>query len=233
MEDAHLEKIRSRAYWRINIRPVTLGLEKLSLPQCLDIVERSRVSLRGWDYPHISSRDDEDTGRENHGEFVQHWIDWWSHIEFWRMYRSTQFLHYRALKEDWEDWNERRPNERPPKGGISVLGIIWLWTEVFEFAFRLARSGIYADGATLTLSLENTKDRQLWVSEGNRMPFSYERRTSASRIEHEFDLSPTRLEKSDHDFYLPELVDLFEHFNWTPSVSLLQSDQQKLLTRSF
>lgn len=232
MDNTYLSKIKSRGYWRINLRPTSIA-EKISLPQCLNYVESSRVSLRGWDYPHISSRNDDTTGSENHGEFIEHWIDWWSHVEFWRMYRSTQFLHYRALKEDWEDWDERRASERPPQGGISVLGIIWQWTEVFEFAFRLARAGIYSNGATLTISLENANNRQLWVSESNRMPFSYERRTSAKRIQHEIDLSPTILINSDHNFYVPKLIDFFEHFNWTPGASLVQADQQKLLTRSF
>lgn len=228
-----LEEIQSKSYWRVNFRPTAALDAPLSLPRCNEVVDRAKVSLRGWDYPHMSSRRDDETGHGPADQYYEHWIAWWAHHEFWRMYRSSQFLHYRGLKEDWEDWASEQPARRPPQGGISVLGVIWHWTEVFEFLFRLHENELYRDGARVDLSLENTAGRQLWINEWNRMPFSYERRTDAPRIVHSFDLSPDDLGRKDHSFYLADLRDFFEHFDWTPSDDILRSDQRRLLTRSF
>src|SRR5690349_1351560 len=104
MKDGLIEKIQSKAYWRINFRPLVLPETMLSLPQCNDLVDKCHVELRGWDYPHMSRRRDVDSDYGPAGKYYEHWIDWDQHIEFWRMFRSSQYLHYRALWEDWIEW---------------------------------------------------------------------------------------------------------------------------------
>ncbi len=233
MRDGLLDQVKSKAYWRMNFRPKSLPEPQLSLPQCNDIVDRSKVSLRGWNYPHISSRKADDSGYGPIDSYYEHWIAWSEHIEFWRMYRTSQFLHYRAVREDWEDWESYPPASRPPEGGLSVVGIIWHWTEVFEFAFRLYKNGLYESGLELHLSLENAKGRQLWINEFNRMPFSYERVTGATSIRYEIALGSDDLASASHEVYLDELVDFFQHFDWTPNKDMLRKDQNRLLTRSY
>lgn len=53
-----VEEIKSSAYWRVVIRPAKYDENRLkSAKQCFDIIDASKVSLRGWDYPHLDSRE--------------------------------------------------------------------------------------------------------------------------------------------------------------------------------
>ena len=72
--------------------------------------------------------------------------DWMAHREFWRMYESSQFLHYRSVQEDWRErdtWFGQEPTRRGERVAGPVLGVInnlWLFVEVFEFLSRLHRA---------------------------------------------------------------------------------------------
>lgn len=190
MKDGLLEKIKSRGYWRINFRPLSEPDRVLSINQCKSVVERNRVSLRGWDYPHIP-RIEETALLESSFEA---WNDWSTHIEFWRMYTSTQFIHYRAVPEDW------RAEDPFSQSGSSqderILGVTmhsWHLTEVFEFLSRLTKDGLYGGGVQVSLSLMNTANRTLTVDDHKRAPFSYDRATGAKELTYTTDLQPADL----------------------------------------
>src|SRR5690349_9989963 len=101
MKAGLLDKIRSRGHWRINFQPRLLLEQKSSLGECSAAVEKNAPRLRGWQYPYVPVKNDDDQGSLPSGEFFEAWIDWSNHIEYWRAYRSHQFLHYLALREDW------------------------------------------------------------------------------------------------------------------------------------
>ena len=61
---------------------------------------QNALELRGWEYPAIL-RGAPDVVRERTQQYFELSNDWQNHIEFWRMYKSGQFLHYLALREDW------------------------------------------------------------------------------------------------------------------------------------
>ena len=92
-----LEKIKSRGYWRINLQPLVKAEKLPSIDRCQEIVEQNAVKLRGWEYPAIlqGAPDVQRTRTQTYFELAN---DWQNHIEFWRMYRSGQFLHYLALQ---------------------------------------------------------------------------------------------------------------------------------------
>jgi len=113
MKDKLIERIRAVGHWRINLRPLRPLDERLSFRQCQEVVEQNRVSIRGWDYPHISYRQDEQGALERGDQFVESWCDWNEQLEFWRMYRSGQFLSYNALSEDFLHGVQGRPRAGP------------------------------------------------------------------------------------------------------------------------
>ena len=83
-------KIKSRGYWEVVIRPLKFEKERLeSLKDCANLVLENKVRLRGWDYPHVSSK----YGVQSGDNWVENVTDWSSYEEFWRMYQSGQFLH--------------------------------------------------------------------------------------------------------------------------------------------
>src|ERR1700752_3656587 len=158
MKPELVEKIRSRGYWRTNFEPL-VAKQKLRLGECRDIVEKNSVGLRGWNYPHYPRRIADDSGLEPGANYYEGWIDWWSHLEFWRMYESGQFLHYVALVEDWQEkdgWMDSREQRIEPKTVIGITGsIVYELTEIYEFLSRLAAAGVYDEGVRTNVSLNN------------------------------------------------------------------------------
>lgn len=233
MNDQLIDEIRSRGYWRINFRPLALPVPDLTLTEAQEAVERSSVSLRGWNYPHIPRRTGDDTGIDRLANCVQNWVDWQNHREFWRMYTSSQFLHYRALHEDWRehsDWGDRPPTSwgRVLEGPVlSVLGNIWLVVEVFEFLSRLARNGLYADGVEVSVELINTRGRLLYTEDASRTPFSYDRTTQATSVSYEVTLTAAETQEPKQRA-ITAVNHIFDRFGWSPNAQQLEKDVEEL-----
>jgi hypothetical protein len=170
-----LAKIRSRGYWRIHFRPLAPGGELAGPMECFRIVQRASVSLRGWDYPHLPSRN-EDISILNESAAAR--TDWGQHIEYWRMFQSSQFIHLRALHEDWRDAD-------PYATGLVA--------EVFEFLGRLAADGLYEQGVEVSLELHGAQGRGLWVDSPDRAPLAYDRRSDEDVIAYKRKLSNSEI----------------------------------------
>jgi hypothetical protein len=120
MKEGLLEHIRQFGHWRINFKPMRELAQPLSLGRCRELVQQAKVSIRGWDFPHTSHRNDEEGGSGNFGTYVENWTQWSGFLEFWRMYKSSQFLSYIALRED------TRPDEHgnPVVPILNIVGTI-------------------------------------------------------------------------------------------------------------
>jgi hypothetical protein len=233
MKPGLLEKIKSRGYWRINFQPNTFGDRRISLAECKDAVERNAVLLRGWDYPHVSKKNDEHGAQLPAGEYQENWVHWWNHIEFWRMYRSKQFLHYRAIHDDWfeqSEWAGEHEKQIKPGTSLGVVGTIYLVTEIFEFLSRLTRAGFYSDRISIDISIENTVGRELRVDSPARMPFLSPHKTGAESIKLHHDAEVDDLKVKSSDLALTTILEIFDQFGWSnPPVSNIKLDQQNLL----
>lgn len=223
MPDDLLEKIKASGFMRVVIRPAETP-ESLTVMTAREVVEKASVSLRGWDYPHVTLRNDEHGGTEYHAEYVQDWCDWYHHVEFWRMYKSGQFLHYKALREDLSK------EGNVPAGQVLAVGsFMYTVTEVIEFAHRLRVAGLYEDGATIQISLGNTRGRKLWVEDPRRLDFMSPMITSAEEIKAERSLTASELFLGDpKDISLSIISEFLEAFGWKPSPSLISSTQEEL-----
>jgi len=234
MKTGLLDRIRSRGYWRINFQPRLLLEENSSLAECRAAVEKNALKLRGWQYPYIPVKNDEHQGSLPSGEFFEAWIDWWNHIEYWRSYRSHQFLHYVALREDWfeeSDWEKDRAKLIAPGQALGTTRTIWQITEIFEFLSRLGRSNFFPSGAIVSLSLENTEGRQLWVDDPQRMPFLDEKKTGATRIAIKREVATEDFLTEATEIARSVLIEIFDHFGWqNPSVQNIRAQQEQLLS---
>src|SRR5438105_14534862 len=93
--DALLERIHATGYWRVLLHPSQYDEHRIpTLKACEDLIEATKVSLRGWDYPHFR-RYTEDTIRGDN--WIQHAVDCANHIELWRFFQSGQFVHHLAF----------------------------------------------------------------------------------------------------------------------------------------
>ena len=92
-----LKTIRSRGYWEVRLRPSVFEPKRIGSLVILDeAVQRARVQLRGWDYPHV---DDGEITR--HKDFIQGMFSSGTHHEVWQLFQSAQFVHVFAMMEDW------------------------------------------------------------------------------------------------------------------------------------
>jgi hypothetical protein len=228
MKDGLLDKIRQYGHWRVNFQPVRELAQPLLLGRCRELVQQSAVSMRGWDFPHINTRNDEEGGYENVGSYVENWTDWWGFFEFWRMYRSSQFLSYVALRED------TRPDEHgnPTVPVLNTVRTIYSVTEFLEFIHRLNSHGLYEDGALLTIELRNTAGRVLTAGP-HRVPFFQRYSTAADTIELRRRLHPRQL-LSDYRSLAVELcIELFDGFGWNPAPTQIESDIDRFYRREW
>lgn len=227
MKDGLLERIRELGHWRVVIRPLVPLAERLSFRECADLVERNRVSLRGWDYPHISRRQDDQGGTERGDNYVESWCDWQSFLEFWRMHRSGQYLSYNALHGEAEV-----VVEQDGVRWLNVVETIYTVSEFVEFAHRLANAGTYRDGYLLDLSLMNTAGRRLCAGRG-RMPFWDDQNSNADTIQIERRVDPDAVEEGAISTSLGVLLELFDAFGWNPEPNQIRADQEAFYRREF
>ncbi len=227
MKDGLLERISELGHWRVIFRPLVPLAELLSFRDCADLVERNRVSLRGWDFPHISHRQDDQGGTERGNSYVESWCDWQSFLEFWRMHRSGQFLSYNAVHGDAEAVEDGHGVR-----WLNVVETIYTVSEFVEFAHRLARAGTYRDGYLLDISLRNTAGRRLNAGRG-RMPFWDNQSSNAATIQIERRVDPDAIEAGAIPTSLGVLLELFDAFGWNPDANQIRGDQEAFYRREF
>lgn len=231
-EEQLLERIRSKGYWRVLIRPTSF--EKLRIPtlgEVRQLVQSCIVYWRGWDYPHWNS----DSVR-NMADWVESSEDWDAHLEYWRFYRSGQFIHLFALHEDHMDVDKVLPIRYPPRpkraGYVSTISTIFTLTEILEFAARLSNKGVLRPSALISVGLYNMKDHQLATFNSSRfMPDSYVYNESEP-IVIEREVPQQQLVATPDEFALDFVVEIFERFNWNrPPRQAFKEDQKRLRER--
>ncbi|MBT7188371.1 hypothetical protein HN911_13705 [Candidatus Bathyarchaeota archaeon] len=188
------------------------------MAKCSEIIQDSIVSLRGWDYPHIN-RD----GTVNGQDWVESECDWSTHIEYWRFYQSGQFIHHMALQEDYAYEGENI---------LSIISTLYQVTEIFEFVARLTAKGIYSEGMDLSISLHNTENRTLKITDPLRSPLFADHTCRQPQIVYQESFSQDELLGKSRALALFATEHVFERFNWNnPPINIMAEDQLKLLER--
>jgi len=233
MREELLKTIKSRGYWSINFIP--MRDQELKLPTCKEIIEKSSVEFRGWDYPHFPRRRDEDTDLVPGNNHYEGWIDWGAHKEIWRMYQSGQFVHYLALNEDWwgeDSWYGEKLKKIKPKTILSIISATYLLTEIFEFLARLGRNEIYKEGVKINIKLCNTRGRKLEILDFDRGPLFREYKTGIENVEFLKTYSGEEILGNSRNLALDAIIHFFHRFNWdNPPTEVIKSDQEKLINK--
>jgi len=218
-----LEKIKSKGHWQVVIRPLTFKKTRiLEIKNLLPLLEKTSVQFRGWDFPHID-RDAPERGLD----WIGQECDWDDILEMWRFYQSGQFVHISGVRYDWRDLSKWFRGKNPGP----VLGIgdtVFRFTEIFEFAARLAFTEAGDDQMHIDISLKGLRGRALWVDSPNRMPVRQTYTASIDEFPYSIDLSRTRLIAEARELALQPANELFQRFGWEPSLESLRSQQSEL-----
>ncbi len=225
-EQTVLEKIRTRGYWRVVIRPTTF--ERNHIPNYADlypIVQKNSVRLRGWDYPHI---DHERQPRRDH-DWVGQDTNWDFFIEAWRLYLSGQFVHLFAISEDWRDQSSHWPpaNGWVPGRDLNYVDTIYELLEIFEFAARLALSPAGAAFMRVEIEIHGLEGRRLFSTD-ILVPVSGVYVTEIPVWNHRWEGSHTNLVARPRELAALAARELFARFGLDLSVETLARLQARI-----
>jgi hypothetical protein len=222
-----LLRVRERGYWRVLIRPTAYAGELVpSLKELEDGVRSSVVQIRGWDYPHWPR-----TGPARLRDSIDSSTDWQDHKEYWRAYRSGQFVHYFALREDWvvENTGIRRI-DIAPRTVLSYDSTIFSFIEIFLFAGRWARQWGLGPKLRVELAMIELAGRNLYSFDPNKVPFEG-RQTAVGRFDHNADYEPEAVIGDAVSTAAPALRKLLELFHWDVTEEYLRDYAARELKR--
>ena len=222
-----LDKLRTRGYWYVAIRPATFVEE--CVPNLLDlprILERTSVHLRGWDFPHIDTRNE----MQRHPDYVEQLFEWDMYVEAVRFFKSGQFIHFSGMTVDWLDQStlSKVPDGWRPGQSLRVLSAVFKLTEIFEFAARLAITDAGAEAMNIEIEVRNIAGRVLSMESQNRLGFGREHKADAPDYPYEVLLETKDLVSSPRDHALNPAKELFRLFGWDPPPEVLKGMQEEL-----
>ncbi|MFA5792387.1 MAG: hypothetical protein WC897_00775 [Candidatus Gracilibacteria bacterium] len=235
-----LAEIKSKGYWRILLQPKTFVANLIpSLEEAKDMIVNNKLSLRGWDYPHV----DKDTTfvSEDSVESVCNWPAG-PVFEYWKYFLSGQFVHYFGMREDWRitpvDAEEIKtrfhfPDDASVISFLEIFSTIYTITEIYLFASRLAQKGVLGESFHLEIQLNGVNGRTLYFSNwGRDLRTVYTCKFQNGTILLSQDIDRADIITNYAELALKEITRLFHMFGWTAvSRSLLEDEQRKFLER--
>jgi hypothetical protein len=215
--DELLTEIHKFGYWRVLIHPTEFQQDRIpSLSDCQEAIEKAKVSLRGWDYPHIQY----DNIRRGQ-DWIESGIDFMGHKEYWRFYQSGQFIHHFSSREETV----------LSKRGLEVVATIFQFTEILEFAARLATREILSPQVTLSVTLSNIKGYSLFFENLLRL-LARDYTSHIDKIEWERTLTTEEIVSKSAEIALDAVEFVFDRFGLEKGKrSIWAEDQRKLLER--
>jgi hypothetical protein len=227
-------------HWRVNLRPDQYREDLIpSLARCFEIVQKTKLSLRGWDYPHLSNRD---TERGVGNNWVASWSDFMGHKEYWRFYQSGQFLHLFSVREATEaGWKQKMQSEMQSHlsymrdfdweqvpGFISILNFIYSVTEIFEFASRLCQADVYGGALSIGIEVKGIKGYILAAGWDRAWHDYYP--ASEDKLGRSWMYQTDVLVAESAQKALRAIVWFFERFGWlSPPEEVIRHDQEDFL----
>jgi hypothetical protein len=224
------DKIRSRGYWDVVIRPGDFTEGRVPYGELEQIITRSAVRLRGWPVPFVTHseiiRGDDWLGQDVDADMLV------SHYEAWRFWTSGQFAQLRAVGADWREGLEASRVPRGYDAVIEVWEVLYYVTEVFELAARLALTAAGGESMSIKASLHHMANRGLIVGQINRMEFAEPHSTQSDSLTQHVVLSRDTLISQSGEHAVSMAREFFLRFGWNPTATQLNAHQDELTHRS-
>jgi hypothetical protein len=231
-------------FWRIVFRPEEYVPDLIpSLTECLKLIEKTRVQLRGWDFPHLPSKDNE---RLHGSNWIGAEVAFLGSVESWRLFQSGQFVHFAAVRETTETaWREKLQQAAMSHlhgrqevdwdavpGYISLVNLVYIVSEAFEFAARVCQAGVYRGSIDILIELNGIKGFVLTPEWGRG--WSGFRRATEDHLGKNWRVQSNDLIAGSADHSLKAIAWLCECFGWmSPNLEAIRKDQEKLLKGMF
>ena len=220
-----LQKVQTRGYWEIVIRPAAYKENRVpQIERLLPVMEQAAVEWTGWDFPHVDRQSAPEIGLN----WIQSDVDWEHYVEVWRLYQSGQFLYYGGLNDDWLDQSSLEERRYPPNTQLSVTNTVFMYAKVFELASRLSTTELGDKSMTVGVRLHGLQGRTLRMDNPNRSGFMHPRAASLAYFPKAGTFSQEQLLTESRTLAVQWVAELFARFNWTPGIEFLQVMQGEL-----
>lgn len=203
-------------------------------------MEKCRIRLRGWDYPHVDRSD----SRENGANWIASGVAWGRYNEYWKLFQSGQFVHLFTLLDSSEPDAVRTaieaakptmPSGDDPnavKGAVNILGLLYTMTEIHAFASGLVAEGVYTGSVKIEIQLVNAANFILTTDILRHWGLFCP--NTQNLLGKEWVYPAETLMSSAGSKALDATSWFLQRFGWlTPNIEQLQRDQDKLLRREF
>lgn len=222
------DSLENHGYWRIYAFPSKYQKRRISeLPNLKKLVERSVVSLRGWDYPHIESNRNDKEGSSNFGKGFQSYTNWMAHLEGFRIYQSGLFM---SINHFWEDTDINTSTQGKV---LSFIMIIYSVTEFFLFFKRLYEEISPDESIIIKIELHGCEDRKL-VSLEPSVFFPYKYVSGEEVISIEENVLVVDIKTSYKEIASRLIKQIFYIFNWEKITDeTIEHWQNRLIERKF
>ena len=222
-----LQKIHTRGYWQVIIRPARFAEKRIEdIAALYPILQKTYVSLRGWDYPHL----DIHANPRIDIDWIEQQFEWEHYLSLWRFCQSGQFFHSFGMPIDWRDKSHFWPADENWKSGV-LLGVgdtVATFTEILEFAARLSLSQAGDDQMHIDITGGNLAGRSLFVDSPRRWPMHEMYRASIEKYPCTIDLLRSDLVARPREIALELATELFKRFSWSSTAETLRSWQDEL-----
>ena len=223
-----LEKIRSRGYWKVIIRPATFVEKRVEHRSALlSILEKSSVESRGWSFPKVWGH----LGVEEGSDWIGQEIGLEPIMELWRFYQSGQFIDYFAMPEDWADG----PGLRLPAGDgtrrvvLDIDHVVLRFAQIFEFASRLSFTQAGDDGARIEIFVANMENHFLLPPEFDFGKVSWIPEAREPEMRYTADLAKIELVAAPRELALKPAIELLGYFGWNLGIDIVRDLQEQVL----
>jgi hypothetical protein len=161
-----LEDIRSRGHLEAVIRPSSFASDRVPFGELEDIIRRTSLRWRGWDFPHI----DPHVPIERDLQWVGQVSAWNHHLEVWRIWASGQFVSISGFASEWRDRSEFWPPDAnwEPGANFGILEVSLRYVEVFRFASRLSLTKAGDETMRIVLKTSGLEGRRLIMDDPGR-----------------------------------------------------------------
>ena len=232
--------VQQLPHWRVLFRPDEYNPNRIeSLSSGVKLIQLTQLSLRGWNYPHLSGSQELEFGQS----WIASWANFMGHVEYWRLYQSGQFLHLFGIREATElRW--RAQLEAATKshlsyldtidwssisGYLDIINTLYTVTEIFEFATRLCQKGLYDRTVNISIGLKHAEGFVLTADNSRTWHSYYQNRNET--IEWAKDVSVHELVSNSAEHSMRALTWFFERFGWLePPLSVLKKEQDAFLS---
>lgn len=222
------EILNSPGHWRVNFRPDTFEKNKFDHSQIRALLQKHQIALRGWNFPHF--KEDKLT---NHPGFVESITN--AQVlsvkrEFFRFYKSGQFIYHAVLREDDPETKKRKGIEK----GLELTNTIWTLTEFFEFCRRLSSDGVFGKEVKIDIQLRGALNRSLYTNNFDIDLFDDYKCHSAyiPVVDQNFKVSD--ILGASNNFAIKAVQEVLSLFNNSVTQKpLLEEEQRRLFERRF